>query len=59
MPLFDCFSVLEGLCICYDYPPIGVNNLAEGQLTAHAEIGLVVWEYRGWYPHWIHFTIFL
>lgn len=46
-------------CTCVFYPPIGVNNLAEGQFTAHAEIGLVVREDRGWDSHRIHFTIFL
>lgn len=39
--------------------PMGVNNLAECQFTAHSEIGLVVWEYRGGYSHGFHFTIFL
>lgn len=39
--------------------PMGVNDLAECQFTAHSEIGLVVWEYGGWCSHGVHFTIFL
>ncbi len=42
-----------------NYSPMGVNDLAECQFTAHSEIGLVVWEYRGWCSHGVHFTIFL
>lgn len=38
---------------------MGVDDLAECQFTAHSEIGLVVWEYRGWGSHGVHFAIFL
>lgn len=42
-----------------NYLPMGVNDLAECQFTAHSEIGLVVWEHRGWCSHGVHFAIFL
>lgn len=38
---------------------MGVDNLAEGQFTAHAEICLMVWEDRRWSPHWVHLAVLL
>lgn len=50
----------KGLFFAFaNYSPMGVNNLAECQFTAHSEIGLVVWEYRGWCSHGVHLAIFL
>lgn len=38
--------------------PMGVDDFAEGQLTAHAKVGLMVWQNWRWYSHRVHFTIF-
>lgn len=61
--LFDllcnvCMCVYVCMCVCVCVP-VRVEDLAEGELAAHPQVGLMLWEVRGRTAGRVHLTVLI